>query len=98
MAKRRSHNEEMLYEDKEKGGYRVQLTAPDGKRISKRFKDAGEAVKWKNDKLSEYGKGQYVAPSNMTVKMWRAQWIDDYLKPKRKAKTWETTKHFLTII
>ncbi|SFM37178.1 tyrosine-type recombinase/integrase [Pelosinus propionicus] len=102
MAKKRSNNEGTLYEDKEKGGYRVQLTAPDGKRISKRFKDSGEAVKWKNDKLSEFGKGQYVAPTKMTVKMWRTQWLEEYILPKRRTKTYEDYKallnnHLLTI-
>ncbi|WP_333594332.1 site-specific integrase [Anaerospora hongkongensis] len=90
MAKgRAANNDGSIYYDKDTGGCRVQLTAPDGSRIGKRFKDIDEAVKWKNAQISDFNKGKYVAPSKMTFKEWRTQWIEDYIKPKRKVRTWE---------
>lgn len=45
MPKRRApNNDGSIYEDNEKGDLRVQLTAPDGRRISKRFKSPDAAV------------------------------------------------------
>ena len=53
MAKgRAANNDGSIYEDKEKGCHLVQLTAPDGSRISKRFKNSDDAVKWKNNQIS----------------------------------------------
>ena len=89
MTKRRANNEGTIYEDKEKGGYRVQLTAPDGSRISKRFKDPEEAVTWKNNKLSEFSKKLYVAPQKVTLRQWREDWLEIYKKPNTKPRTWE---------
>jgi len=96
MAKgRAANNDGSIYEDKEKGGYRVQLTAPDGSRISKRFKNSDDAVQWKNNQISDFNKGKYVKPSKMTFKAWRTKWIEDYIKPKRKARTWEDYESLL---
>ena len=89
MATRRRNNEGTIFEDKEKGGYRVQLTAPDGKRISKRFKDPDEAMTWKNNTLSDFNKGTYIAPTDKTLGEWLQNWVDEYIKPNRKARTWE---------
>ncbi len=96
MAKgRAANNDGSIYFDKDKGGCRVQLTAPDGSRISKRFKDTDEAVQWKNNQISDFNKGKYVKPSKMTFKAWRIQWLDNYIKPKRKARTWEDYESLL---
>lgn len=89
MAKRRANNEGTIYPDKEKGGYRVQLTAPDGRRISKRFKSPDSAVEWKNNQLSDFNKGKYVAPQSTTVKEWLKLWLEEYIKPNRKPRTAE---------
>ncbi|HML33905.1 MULTISPECIES: hypothetical protein [Sporomusa] len=66
MAKRRSNNEGSIYPD-EKGRIRVQITAPDGSRPSKRFDNPDDAVTWKNSMLDSINKNKYVAPSKITL-------------------------------
>jgi len=89
MSKSRNNFDGSVYEDKERGGYRVQIRLPEGKRITKRFKDPEEAVTWKNDQLTKLGKGQFVTPAGTTLGEWLLEWLRLYNKQNVRQRSFE---------
>lgn len=84
MAKRRANNEGSIYQDKKTGKIRVQITAPDGSRPSKRFDDPNAAVAWKTEMIDNINKNKYVVPSVTTVGEYMYQWLEDEIAPPNK--------------
>lgn len=91
MAKRNNGEGTISY-DKTRNSYRAAITAPDGRRLFKRFKTEQEAVMWKTEQLSSMHKGTFVAPSNITVGEWVLEWLETYKKGSVAQSTYE---HYL---
>lgn len=89
MPKKRNNYDGSVYEDKDRGGYRAQIRLPEGKRITKRFKDPEEAVAWKNDQLAKLGRGQLVRPNEMTLGKWIAEYLRIYSQQDVRQRTFE---------
>ena len=88
MAKR-ANREGSIYHDKVYNIYKASVTLTSGKRIYKSSKERQVVADWLADTLSSVNKGSFVAPNKWTVKIWRDEWLDTYVKPKCRQKTYE---------
>ena len=71
MTKQRKNNEGSIYEDRIRGGFRVQIRMPGtGKRITKRFQDYDSAERWKDEQMHRLGCGQFISPGDTTLGEW----------------------------
>lgn len=89
MAKKRSNDEGTISFDKARGTYRVAISAPDGRRIFKRFKTEDEALAWKAEQTHSIHAGVFIAPSQTLVGEWIIEWLENYKKPFVKQTTYE---------
>lgn len=87
--KKRSNGEGSIVYEKDRKAYRAYIVAPDGRRISKRFKNESDAIAWKNEQLVSMKKGTFVAPSTITVGEWVIEWLQTYKRPAIKQTTYE---------
>lgn len=88
MAKRKNGEGGISF-DKSRNSYRASVTAPDGRRIFKRFKTKEEALNWKNEQLYNMQKGTFVSPSDVLLGEWLLKWLETYKKDTVKQRTYE---------
>lgn len=86
---KRANGEGIISFDKSRGTYRAAITAPDGRRIFKRFKSEEEALAWKSEQTHSIHTGTFVAPSTATVGEWAVEWLKIYKRPTVKQTTYE---------
>jgi Site-specific recombinase XerD len=99
--KRRTNGEGSIYFEKARGTYRVFITNPEGKRLSKRCHSEQEALNWKNEQLHKMAIGTFVNPNNLTVGEWIVHWLETYKKNTIRQRTFERyaslSKHLSSI-
>lgn len=88
MAGRNPNGIGSVVYDKSRKQYRVALTDGLGRRHYKRFKTREEAEDWRINTLSEMTKGEFVAPSFMTLGEWLQEYLLVYRKPNVRVKTY----------
>lgn len=89
MPRKRSNGEGSIVYEQSRNAYRVYLVAPDGRRITKRFKAEADAIVWKVEQINAMNKGTFVAPSAITVGEWAVEWLKTYKRPTVKQTTYE---------
>ena len=57
--------------------------------------EAREAKALRDKIMVEYRQGVYVEPSEMLLKEYLAQWLEDYARPNIKQKTYEIYKNMV---
>lgn len=67
--------------------FRAAITDPHGKRIVKRFKTRQEASQWLTTIRAEVFKGEYIAPSDITIGEWIGEYIATYVSIKVRPNT-----------
>jgi len=90
MKSRRSHGDGSVVWDCERSCFKAFFTEPNGKRISKRFKEENEAKDWLTVKRAEVIQHQYVSPSNMTLGEWILHYLTHYVKGRVTIRTLES--------
>lgn len=85
---KRNNNDGSIFLDTVRKGYRVMITPPHGKRITKRFPGITEeshakAIDWRNEQLLKLGRGQLVEPTMITLGEWLLEWVQVYKKPPK---------------
>lgn len=90
MTKQRKNNEGSIYEDRIRGGFRVQIRMPGtGKRITKRFQDYDSAERWKDEQMHRLGCGQFISPGDTTLGEWLLKWMKLYNLQNVRQRTFE---------
>jgi len=74
-TKKRRNGEGSVSSESNRSGYRVWITGPGGKRISKRFTTESAALAWKSEQTHALNQGTFVEPSSVTVGEWALRWL-----------------------
>ena len=82
------YNKGSIYFDKQRNKYRAMQIAPDGHRITKRFATRDEAEAWLAGTRADIYKGQYIAVSDMTVGEWVLSYLELFVMPNVRIKTY----------
>lgn len=100
-GKKRANGEGSITYENAREKYRAAITDPNGKRIIKRFDSYSDADQWLTIIKSEIFKGQYIPPSDITLGEWIIEWLQTYIKPNVREKTYiiykGTAKHLPAI-
>lgn len=87
--------------DKVHHRYRAFVVTPNGKRISKRFKNKADAVEWNVQQIADISRNNFVEPNNILFGEWIVHWLDTYKKATLKQRTYERyislSKHLLPL-
>ena len=78
-----------VFFEKTRSRWKAELDTPQGKRISKRFKDKTDAENWLISQNSDINKGLFVEPDEITTGTWLIFWLDTYVKNTVKQRTIE---------
>lgn len=96
-GKKRINGEGSITYENAREKYRAAITDPNGKRIVKRFDSHSDADKWLSNIKSEIFKNQYISPSDITLGEWILDWLQTYVQPNVREKTYiiykGTAKH-----
>lgn len=92
-TKKRRNGEGSVSYDEDRGTYRVWVTSPNGKRVSKRFSSEEEALTWKNQQLHSMDQGIFVQPSKITL----GQWVLEWLSQKKQSVSLGTYENYVYI-
>ena len=93
MARRRTQGNGTVSK-RPNGKWQARYTAPDGKRRSKTFDRKSDAEDWLADIRSDIRRGDYVAPSDMTLSDWYVEWLTIY----KTNITDRTRRYYIDII
>ena len=88
---RRGHNEGSVSYDKKNNSYRAAFSAPDGKRVFKRFKEESNAWAWITEQKHLVNQGAYIPPSRMNLGEWIIYYIDTYVQKKVRTISYESS-------
>ena len=94
MANKRPNGEGSFFFDEAKGLYRGMLVTPAGKRITKSSKNEDIVHDWFNEQKLLIGRGQHVEPNTVTLGDWYKEWLEVYVKPRVRQKTYECYSGF----
>ena len=90
---RRNAGEGVIYQDKNRGLwiYQVSYKAPDGSAKRKKFaaKTKHEAMEKGKTFLLANQQGNAILKADMTVASWIDEWMENYVKPRIRARTFE---------
>jgi integrase len=84
---KRRNNQGSVYYDEATKKYRAALTMEDGKRTSKRFDTEPEAEDWVALKRAEMGLGTFIAPSEVKLGAYMAEWLETHVEPDVRQRT-----------
>ena len=78
-----------VFFEKSRSRWKAELDTPQGKRISKRFKDKANAENWLVAQNNDINKGLFIEPDEITTGYWIIFWLDTYVKNTVKQRTIE---------
>lgn len=84
---KRKNNQGSVYYDAENNKYRAAITMDNGKRPSKRFDTEAEAEDWVALKRAEMGLGTFIAPSDVKLGPYMAEWLETHVEPDVRERT-----------
>ncbi|MZP28655.1 tyrosine-type recombinase/integrase [Heliobacterium undosum] len=97
MAKKRANGEGSVFRSKD-GYWNAQITIgrkKDGRLhyVRKRFKTMQDALAWKNKSIHELQQKRFLLPNDITLEKWLQLWLETYIKPSVRPKTWENYEY-----
>ncbi|MBE3585465.1 MAG: site-specific integrase [Thermoanaerobacter sp.] len=97
MAGKRGHGEGTIYKRKDgrweaKASIGFDPATGKPRRLTKYFKTRKEAQEWLAKVQHEKATGTFVEPHRVTVGEWLDRWLNDYVKPRVRPKTWQGYK------
>lgn len=78
-----------VFFDQNKNRWRAAITTPEQQRISKRFDTEKDAQKWLVEQINHINKSTLVEPDKITIGNWLINWLNIYIKPTVKRRTYE---------
>ncbi len=83
---KKSNGEGSISYENDRQTYRARLVAPNGKRISKRFRTKKEAMEWLAVTQADIYKNTYVSPNSLRLGDWLSEYLVTYKAPKVRPK------------